>query len=72
VANVTIFNASGVQIRRLASNELLATEGFFIWDGTTDTGQNANVGIYVLFFEKFHVGNGKRKQAKLPLVVSAR
>lgn len=72
VANVAILNASGVRVRQIASNELLATEGFFIWDGTTDRGQNANVGIYVLVFEKFHVESGKRKQVKLPLVVSAR
>lgn|GEM_PF-342590 len=72
VANVAIFNASGVKVRQIASNELLATEGFFMWDGTTDRGQNANVGIYVLFFEKFHVESGRRRQAKLPLVVSAR
>jgi len=71
-ANVIVYNALGVQVRRIAANELLATEGFFIWDGTTDNGRNANVGIYVLFFEKFNVSTGKRKQAKLPVVVSAR
>ena len=71
-ANVIIYNALGVQVRRIAANELLSTEGFFIWDGTTDAGKNANVGIYVLFFEKFNVSTGQRKQAKLPLVVSAR
>jgi hypothetical protein len=71
-ANVAVFNASGVKVRQIASNELLASERFFIWDGTTDRGQNANVGIYVLFFEKFHVESGRRRQMKLPLVVSAR
>jgi len=72
VANVAIFNASGAKVCQLASNAVLSTEGYFIWDGKTDKGQNANVGIYVLYFEKFHVGSGKRKQVKLPLVVSAR
>lgn len=71
-ANVMIFNASGVKMCQLATNALLATEGFFIWDGKTDKGQNANVGVYVLFFEIFHVEKGKKKQVKLPLVVSSR
>ena len=71
-ANVAIFNASGVKTYQLASNALLSTEGTFIWDGKTDKGQNANVGIYVLYFEMFHVEKGKRKELKLPLVVSGR
>ena len=72
IANVMIFNASGVKMCQLASNALLSTEGTFIWDGKTERGQNANVGIYVLYFEMFHVEKGKRKEIKLPLVVSAR
>ncbi len=71
-ANVIIYNASGVKMCQLASNALLSTEGTLIWDGKTDKGQNANVGVYVLYFEMIHVGNGRKKQVKLPLVVSGR
>lgn len=72
VGNVIIFNASGVKVYQLASNELLSTEGFLIWDGKIDGGQSANVGIYILYFEMFHVEKGKKKQIKLPIVVSAK
>jgi len=72
VANAIIFNAVGVKVYQLASNILLSSEGFLTWDGKTDTGKNANVGVYVLYFEMFNAQTGVRKQQKLPIVVSSR
>ncbi len=72
VANAIVFNAVGVKVRQLVSNTLLASEGFLTWDGKTDNGKNANVGVYVLYFEIFNPQNGSRKQQKLPIVVSSR
>ena len=72
VANVSILNAVGVRIFQLASNILLSTEGFLVWDGHTSSGKNANVGIYVLYFEMFNPETGAKKQLKLPIVVSSR
>ncbi len=72
VANAMILNPIGVKVCQLAFNQLLSSEGFFMWDGKTDKGKNVNVGIYVLYFEMFNAKNGKRKQFKLPIVVSAR
>ena len=71
-ANAIIFNSVGVKVRQLVSNILLANEGFLTWDGKTDNGKNANVGVYVLYFEIFNPQNGSRKQQKLPIVVSSR
>ena len=72
VANALILNAVGVKVYHLASNLLLSSEGFLSWDGKTDKGINVNVGIYVLYFEMFNPENGKRKQLKLPIVVTSR
>jgi len=72
VANVVILNDVGVKVYQLASNILLSTEGFMTWDGKTDKGKNANVGIYVLYFEMFNPETGSRKQLKKPIVVSSR
>ena len=72
VANAMLFNVNGVKVFQLASNVLLSTDGFLSWDGRTDTGKNANVGIYVLYFEMFNALNGDRKQIKIPIVVSTR
>lgn len=72
IANVFILNAVGIRIIQLASNILLPTEGFLVWDGHTSGGKNANVGIYVLYFEMFNPETGAKKQLKLPIVVSSR
>jgi methionine-rich copper-binding protein CopC len=71
VANVMILNAVGVRVVTLGANILLPTEGFLIWDGKTGSGKNANVGIYVLYFEMFNPNTGERKRQKLPIVVSS-
>jgi len=72
VANVIILNAIGVKVLQLSSNILLSTEGFLTWDGHTEKGKIANVGIYVLYFEMFNPKTGSRKELKLPIVVSSR
>lgn len=72
VANVVIFNPSGVRIRQVASSALLASDGFFSWDGKTDTGKNILPGVYVLYFEMINTSAGQRKQLKMPIVVSSR
>ena len=71
VANVMILNAVGAKVAQLGANILLPTEGFLIWDGKTGSGKNANVGIYVLYFEMFNPNTGARKHRKLPIVVSS-
>ena len=72
MANVTILNQVGTKVFQLASNILLATEGILTWDGRTDKGKNANVGIYILYFEMFNPETGARKHLKLTIVVSSR
>jgi len=72
VANVAVFNPSGIKIAKLAQNALLSTSGALSWDGKTQQGTIAETGIYLLYFEMFHPQTGKKKIFKLPLVVSAR
>jgi len=72
VANITVFNPSGVLVAKLAENVLLSANGSINWDGKTVRGTNAETGIYLLYFEMFHPDTGQKKIIKLPLVVSAR
>jgi flagellar hook assembly protein FlgD len=56
MASITIYDAEGREIRRLVKNQLLATKGFFQWDGLNERGQKAAIGYYVLLIELFKIG----------------
>lgn len=53
-----IFNISGVLIKRLVVDEIFGTSGFLLWDGSTDFGTIAPIGIYVLDFKAFSTEPG--------------
>jgi hypothetical protein len=54
VANISIFDAAGRFIMKLANNEILGTSGTFIWNGDDQTGQRQNLGVYVVLVEIFN------------------
>ncbi len=54
VANVRIYDSKGRAVRQLAKGELMATSGVFTWDGTTDAGMKAAIGVYVIHLELFN------------------
>ncbi len=68
---LTIFNASGKLVKQLFKNNILGTSGTFTWDGTTDEGQKAPVGLYVFYFEIFNL-KGEVKAYKTVGVVAAK
>ena len=53
-ASVIIYDVEGRIVRQLAQNELLASNGFFTWDGTNESGNKARTGIYVVYFELYN------------------
>ncbi|QIX61176.1 hypothetical protein HER32_08275 [Hymenobacter sp. BT18] len=71
-ASVTIYDAQGRPVRKLVRNETLATKGFVQWDGLTDQGRKAGVGIYVLHIELFRPNGGTKREYKRTVVVGAR
>lgn len=71
VANVTIFDDKGRLVRELINNELLGTEGYFIWDGINQSGEKASIGFYIVYFEVFNQ-NGKVKKVKKTAVLGGK
>jgi hypothetical protein len=71
VANITVFDAQGREIRKLARNELLASNGFFRWDGLREDGAKAAIGYYLFYIELFDLRGQKRKY-KEKVVVGGR
>ena len=68
VGSIRIFDANGRPIRELTTNELLGPSGTVTWDGTTDKGEKARIGMYVILFEAFST-NGKLNTYKLSTVL---
>jgi hypothetical protein len=71
LANVRIFDARGRQIKDLLQNAALEREGFFTWDGSTDQGGKARIGVYVLWIELFDA-NGDVRRYKKSCVLAGR
>lgn len=71
VANVDIHDADGRLIRQLVNSQLLEVKGSISWDGSTDNGERAKSGIYVVFFEVYHP-DGQTQRFKKAAVVATK
>lgn len=71
VLNVVIYDSRGREVRKLIQNELLGTEGSFIWNGENENYDKANMGIYILLFEYYDL-NGNVKTEKLTAVLGGK
>ena len=72
VANVTIYDSRGRQVKILEHQVSLGTgQGTFSWDGTMDDRTKARVGAYVIYFEAFTT-DGKVKKYKRTCVLAAK
>ncbi|MCB0770000.1 MAG: lamin tail domain-containing protein [Flavobacteriales bacterium] len=61
VGNVTIYDITGREARRLMESELLGTEGVISWNGLLDNGGLARMGPYIVLLETFDLdGNVER------------
>jgi hypothetical protein len=68
VATLHIYDAKGRFVKNLLENELLGSRNTFTWDGITDRGDKARLGIYILLCETFDTA-GNKKKAKKTFVV---
>lgn len=71
IANVFVYDKNGQLVKRIANNELLATEGSFAWDGLYENKQRASLGIYIIYFEVFNL-KGEVKSFKKTCVLAAK
>ncbi|MEQ9165057.1 MAG: hypothetical protein RLO12_02275 [Fulvivirga sp.] len=71
VANVKVFDVQGREVKRIASNDFLSTEGFYTWDGSDNNGQRAKIGYYIVFFEVFN-SSGEVNSFKEKVVIGSR
>ena len=69
VGTVRIYDSAGQLKRTLKQGELMGISGEWIWDGLTDDGQKASLGIHVVSLEAFHP-SGEVIRKKIPCVVA--
>ena len=69
MSTVLVMDPRGRVIKRIAENQLLGSKGFFTWDGSTDYGQEARAGIYLVYVRIFDV-QGKVRNYKKTCVLS--
>jgi len=51
--NLIVYDLQGRLVRKLANNEVFASQGCYLWDGIRDNGTLAPFGRYILFAEAF-------------------
>lgn len=71
IATARIFDANGRPIQTLMENELLPQGGSIKWDGVTEDGSKARLGIYIIWIEYFSP-SGKSGTFQETVVVAGR
>jgi hypothetical protein len=69
LANVVLYDASGVPVRQLKRNDVLGNQGTWFWDGLNDKGAQLPTGIYVVWVEIFST-TGSRRQYKQTVILA--
>lgn len=70
-AQIKLFDLEGRLVKTILNNELIGAQGFLRWDGDTDRGEQAPVGIYLLYAQVF-LPNGTVKTFKETCAVVSR
>lgn len=71
VANAKILDAQGRVVKKIINNEVLASVGFFTWNGEQDDGTQARIGYYTLWMEVFDT-SGFVKTFRKRIVLASR
>jgi hypothetical protein len=70
LCTLTIFDVQGNEINQLLRNELLAREGIIKWEGLTENGERAPIGIYILHIELSHPDGETRQLQKTAVIAT--
>ena len=69
--NLRIYDRNGREVCELKNNVLMETEGSFIWDGRSNNGNKAPIGIYLIYLEVFDA-DGSLEKYKTTTVLGGR
>ena len=69
MASITVVDAAGRTVRQLIPQALLATAGYFTWNGNNEQGQVCPPGAYLFIIQQFDL-KGKTKTLRVPIVLT--
>jgi hypothetical protein len=64
MANISVFDTHGINLKTIANNALCGSYGFFRWEGKAENNTALPTGNYIIFGEFFSL-NGERLREKL-------
>ncbi|MEQ8927265.1 MAG: lamin tail domain-containing protein [Fulvivirga sp.] len=68
---ITILDVNGREIKSIAQNDFVNTEGFYTWDGSNNAGERVRVGYYIIYAEAFS-STGQVQEFKEKVVIGAK
>ncbi len=71
VGAASVYTLEGIPVRKLFTQQTLAQEGFFTWNGLDDQDKKARVGIYIIVLEVFDL-DGNKDLMRAKCVVASR
>lgn len=70
--NIKIYDVTGRLIRFLASNQPTGARNAVVWDGRDDHGQQARIGVYIVYLEALNASAGIVETARTTVVLAGR
>ncbi len=71
IANITIYDARGSEIKQLTNNLVLGTSGTITWDGVANNGTKARIGPHIVYVDLFDQ-DGRTEKFKIPCIVAGK
>ncbi len=70
MAHIQVLTANGLFVKTLSTDEPLPAAGALIWNGETEKGMQAQMGVYVLMCEFTHAATGQIIRKKIPVALT--
>jgi hypothetical protein len=64
IIDINIFDLSGKFVKSLANNDLASTEGYYVWNGTTENKYIAATGTYIIIIQYYNLKGEAKKILK--------
>lgn len=71
-ATIKIFNLDGQMVRDLVPHDVLGIRNLYQWDGLTEQGDKAAIGVYIILLEILNTQEGSSERFKKSVVLTGR